>query len=148
MDKIRWQSQGLRKGIKRHGRLYERQNKRLQDKVRMDCLVFIFQIGNFHLGGFQFLNHEKKSRSKSIREPQIYKMCIYYSSAVWRPGENYPPKCQHSQICTSSPDAPLSSRSVCSFVCSLFPLWCVKGTSNLHQNGTWSPRPCTNLLLP
>lgn len=53
-------------------------------------------------------------------------MYIYYSSSVWRLGKNYPSKCQHSPMCISSPDAPLSSKSVCSLAWSSFALWCVK----------------------
>ena len=40
-----------------------RQNKRLQTKVRMDCLIFIFLTANVHFRDFQFSNHEKKSKS-------------------------------------------------------------------------------------
>lgn len=58
-------------------------------------------------------------------------MYIYYSLAVWRLGKNYPSKCQHSPMCISSPDAPLSSKSVCSLAWSLFALWCVKKTLKL-----------------
>lgn len=47
--------------------------------------------------------------------------------------------------CCSSPDAPLSSRPVCPFACTSFPLWCVKGTWNLHQkwNLIFSSQPAS-----
>lgn len=115
-------------------RLYARQDKRLQNKAMVNCLIFIFLIGNFHLGGFQFFTIKKKNQGVSPLENNKPTKCRFIIHQLCEDQGRTNPKWQQSKICTSSPDTPLSPRSVCPFVCSSFPLWCVKGTSEVHQN--------------
>lgn len=111
----------------------------MQNKIMVNCPIFIFQTGNFHLGGFQFFTMKRKNPGVSpLEKKNLQNVYLFFMSCVKTKEEltqnGNRAKSEHlAQTYLWVPDLfvhlPVHFYS------------CVKGISDVHQNETSSFPP-------
>lgn len=55
----------------------------MQNKIMVNCPIFIFQTGNFHLGGFQFFTMKRKNPGVSpLEKKNLQNVYLFFMSCV------------------------------------------------------------------